>query len=130
MSDIKEKLFEEYLPKFKALEYKEFAEEILEKDSNYRDVGTIKGLEHLYNELDKEVPQFSNREEIIINLLRIYLNGNLKNKKRTYNIIDWKMTLYLSPYLNKLKNEWQIKQLIPNLKDIIRSVVKDEIKNI
>ena len=118
-----EKIIEEYLPKFKEMEFEKYDEKWIKEGSDV-DFGTKDGIKYIYEEIKKEIPPFKNKEELTLSRLISYLNGS---KDRTHSKVDLSFSLFKDYEIMKMKNDYQIKQIIPNLEEIIRKIVQEEI---
>lgn len=119
------KLAEEFLPKFQVLPYGKYEKESLVEES-YISYRNRNGIKYFFEQVENEVPDFSNKLEIVYHFVR---NGLQRMDSAIAHKGDISLNLLQIPYLLRLKQEWQIKQLVPNLKEIIRSVVKEELKD-
>jgi hypothetical protein len=123
-----EELFEKYKEEFNAIEYGKYDIEYLQ-NSNYVNLKKLDGWKYLYDRIKEKIPPLTNREEIALELVEEYMRGSSKGKKSIANKIDIEMTLLENEDIHKLKSEYLINQTIPNLEDMIRKIVREELNS-
>ena len=121
-------LIDQYLPKFKKIKCREYAIKYLES-GEYFDLSKKDGLEYLIKEIDGQIPDFSNKKDLVEDWCKNFLDQCLEQKQKIIHKADLSLTIYKSNYIRNMQQEWQIRQIIPNLHNIIRDIVKEQIKN-
>ena len=91
------------------------------------DLGTRAGYEEMRDRVLEEIPPYSNRGELCDDYICSLYIDRIAKKDRIVFIIDLSISLSTSPWLKTLKSEYKLRQMVPDLENIIRKIVKQEL---